>query len=272
MKPQVLTSQPTTEGAGVRIRRAIGTQQLRNLDPFLMLDYFDSDRSADYLAGFPSHPHRGFITFTYMLDGRMEHQDSMGHKGVIGPGDAQWMKAARGVIHSEMPSQIEGRMAGFQLWINLPSHLKLSDPDYQEVTAAQIPVIDAKGAKVKVVAGAYEETQGAVQDPVTDVCFWDVDLDPVASFGASVDAGRVGFVFVYDGGLRVADQTLTKGQMAWGLVSTTEVKAGAGGARFIVVSGQPIGESIVQAGPFVMNSEQEIRQAIVDYQRGRLTV
>ena len=271
MQPRLFTSQQATEGAGVRIRRVIGTSALRHLDPFLMLDYFDTERPDDYLAGFPSHPHRGFVTLTYMIDGRMEHQDSMGHTGVIGPGDAQWMKAARGVIHSEMPKQIEGRMAGMQLWINLPEHLKMSDPDYQEVIARDIPVVCRDGAEIKVVVGGLNDTDGVIRDTVTKVDYYEVRLDADASFEWDLEDGRSGFVFVFQGDVTHDDLTAHRGDMLAGKNTVLRSSAGEAGARFIAVRGYSINEPIIQAGPFVMTNEQDIRQAIVDYQTGRLT-
>lgn len=271
MRPILITSQQATEGAGVRIRRGIGTSTLRNLDPFLMLDYFDTDRADDYLAGFPPHPHRGFVTLTYMVDGRMEHQDSMGHKGVIGPGDAQWMKAARGVIHSEMPKQIEGRMAGFQLWINLPDALKLSDPEYREVTANDIPVVHRDGARLKIVVGSLDDTVGAIRDAVTGVDYYEVELEAGASFDWDLKRDRSGFAFVFEGHVTHEDLTARRGDMVAGEGTTLRLSAGDAGARFIAVRGHPIKEPIVQAGPFVMTNERDIRRAIVDYQSGRLT-
>lgn len=270
-KKTIYPALPATEGAGVRIMRAIGTQQLRHLDPFLLLDHFDNDNARDYLAGFPSHPHRGFITFTYMLDGQMEHQDSMGHKGVIGPGDAQWMKAAHGVIHSEMPKQIAGRMRGFQLWINLPASEKLSAPAYQELTADSFPVIESGGAQVKLLAGRYGDHHGPISDPHTHVNYLDINLPAGETFTLNTDPDHKGFVFNFEGALDIDDQNLPAQQMALTGDTAASITAGPQGARLLAVSGKPIGEPIVQHGPFVMNTEQEIIQAMQAYRDGTLT-
>jgi hypothetical protein len=260
-----------TEGAGVTVHRSIGTPALRNLDPFLMLDHFGSDRPDDYIAGFPEHPHRGFVTFTYMLDGHMEHRDSMGNRGDLKAGGAQWMKAASGVIHSEMPQQTDGLMRGFQLWINLPASEKMSDPAYQEIPAAGIPEVTREGARVRVLAGAFDGRRGAIDDPATDVLYLDVALDAGARFDLPLGEARNAFVYVFEGGARVAGETLpthTLGVLEQG--DEVGIEAGADGARFILVAGRPIGEPVVQAGPFVMNTREEIEQAMADYRSGRL--
>jgi quercetin 2,3-dioxygenase len=193
-----------TEGAGVTVHRSIGTPALKNLDPFLMLDHFGSDNPDEYIAGFPEHPHRGFITFTYMLDGHMEHRDSMGNRGDLKAGGVQWMKAASGVIHSEMPQQTDGLMRGFQLWINLPARDKLSDPAYQEFSAAAIPEVTAAGARVRVLAGEFNGTRGVIDDPATDVLYLDVTLDAGAAFSLPLDDSRNAFVYVFEGDARLA--------------------------------------------------------------------
>lgn len=267
----VIPAVAATEGAGVRIFRGIGNQHLRHLDPFLLLDHFDNDNAQDYLAGFPSHPHRGFVTFTYMLDGQMEHQDSMGHKGVIGPGDAQWMKAAHGVIHSEMPKQIAGRMRGFQLWINLPASEKLSAPDYQELAADAFPVIDIDGGSIKLLIGDYQSVKAPISDTLTQVNYLDINLEPDSNFTMPITVGHGGFVFCYDGALHTGEQPIPSRHIALIEGDDINLMAGSQGARFIVVTGQPIGEPVVQHGPFVMNSREEIMQAMQDYQQGTLT-
>jgi redox-sensitive bicupin YhaK (pirin superfamily) len=260
-----------TEGAGVTVHRSIGTPALRNLDPFLMLDHFGSDNPDEYIAGFPEHPHRGFITFTYMLDGHMEHRDSMGNRGDLKAGGAQWMKAASGVIHSEMPQQTDGLMRGFQLWINLPAKDKLSDPVYQEFSAAAIPEVAREGVRVRVLAGEYGGARGVVDDPATDVLYLDVALDAGARFGLPLNETRNAFVYVFEGGARVAGETLAEHTLAvLGKGDAVEVEAGEAGARFILVAGRPIGEPVVQHGPFVMNTREEIEQAFADYRDGKL--
>jgi len=268
---QRVPAQEITEGAGVTVHRSIGTPTLRNLDPFLLLDHFGSDNPDEYIAGFPDHPHRGFITFTYMLDGHMEHRDSMGNQGQLKPGGVQWMKAASGVVHSEMPKQVDGLMRGFQLWINLPARDKMSDPAYQEFSAAAIPQVVQAHARVRVLAGEFDGTRGVIDDPATDVVYLDVALEADARFAMPLADTRQGFVYVFEGNARLADQTLARHTLAvLGVGDTVEVVAGADGARFILVAGRPIGEPVVQYGPFVMNAREEIEQALADYRDGTL--
>jgi hypothetical protein len=260
-----------TEGAGVTVHRSIGTPSLKNLDPFLLLDHFGSDNPDEYIAGFPEHPHRGFITFTYMLDGHMEHRDSMGNRGDLMAGGVQWMKAASGVIHSEMPQQTNGLMRGFQLWINLPARDKLSDPAYQEFSAAAIPEVTQDGARVRVLAGEFGGTRGVIDDPATDVLYLDVVLAAGASFSLPLDDTRNAFVYVFEGGARLAGEALAQHTLAvLGKGDQVGIEAGEAGARFILVAGRPIGEPVVQHGPFVMNTREEIEQAFADYRDGRL--
>jgi hypothetical protein len=268
---QLVPAYEVTEGAGVTVHRSIGTPALRNLDPFLLLDHFGSDNPDEYIAGFPDHPHRGFITFTYMLDGHMEHRDSMGNRGDLKAGGAQWMKAASGVIHSEMPQQSNGLMRGFQLWINLPASEKMSAPAYQEFSAAAIPEVALDGARVRVLAGEFAGTRGVIDDPATDVRYLDVTLAADARFSLPLEETHHAFVYVFEGSARLADQALPKHALAvLGAGDTVEIVAGAAGARFILVAGRPIGEPVVQYGPFVMTTREEIEQAIADYRDGRL--
>lgn len=268
---QLVPAFEVTEGAGVTVHRSIGTPALKNLDPFLMLDHFGSDDPDEYIAGFPEHPHRGFITFTYMLDGHMEHRDSMGNRGDLKAGGAQWMKAASGVIHSEMPQQTDGLMRGFQLWINLPARDKLSEPAYQEFSAAAIPEVARGGARVRVLAGEFGGTRGVIDDPATDVLYLDVALAAGASFSLPLDDTRNGFVYVFEGSARLGGETLARHTLAvLGKGDQVEVEAGEAGSRFILVAGRPLGEPVVQYGPFVMNTREEIEQAFADYRDGRL--
>ncbi|MHB1052877.1 MAG: pirin family protein [Thiobacillus sp.] len=260
-----------TEGAGVTVHRSIGTPALRNLDPFLMLDHFGSDNPDEYIAGFPDHPHRGFITFTYMLDGHMQHRDSMGNQGELKPGGVQWMKAASGVIHSEMPRQANGLMRGFQLWINLPASEKMSDPAYQEFSSAAIPEVALSAGKVRVLAGTFNGTRGVIEDPSTDVLYLDVALPANAAFSLPLDESRHAFVYVFEGSAQLAKDALSQHTLAvLGSGDTVDITAGADGARFILVAGKPIGEPVVQYGPFVMNTRKEIEQAMADYHDGKL--
>jgi redox-sensitive bicupin YhaK (pirin superfamily) len=267
----IVATRAVSEGAGVTVHRTIGTPALRNLDPFLMLDHFSSDDPDDYIAGFPDHPHRGFITLTYMLDGHMLHQDSMGNKGDLKSGGAQWMKAASGVIHSEMPQQSAGLMRGFQLWINLPAKEKMTAPAYQEYSSDAIPQYSSSGVQVKVICGQYQEIRGPIDDPHTDVQYLDVTLAPTHTFTHQIANDMQTFLYVFEGKAIVGDTVLP--QHSFAVLSAgenIEVTAGHNGARFILVAGKPIGEPIVQYGPFVMSSETEIQQALTDYRDGKL--
>jgi len=268
---QLIHSREVTEGAGVHIRRYIGIPELRNLDPFLMLDFFNSTDPDDYIAGFPDHPHRGFITLTYMLDGHMLHRDSMGNSGDLRSGGIQWMKAARGVIHSEMPQQVDGLMRGFQLWINLPAAEKMSDPDYQDHGADHIPVVRQEGAVVKVIAGTHNGARGPVNDPHTDVHYFDVEAEPGAVFTANPGGEHSGFVLVFEGEATLGDLRVDTHNMAvLDFETPLTVHAGDNGCRFLFISGRPLHEPVVQYGPFVMNTRQEIEQAMADYRDNRL--
>jgi redox-sensitive bicupin YhaK (pirin superfamily) len=262
---------PVSEGAGVTVHRTIGTPALRQLDPFLMLDHFSSDDPDDYIAGFPDHPHRGFITFTYMLDGHMLHQDSMGNRGDLRAGGAQWMKAASGVIHSEMPQQTAGMMRGFQLWINLPAKEKMSAPVYQEFSPAMIPAVETANARIRVLIGEFTQTKGPVDDPHTHVQYLDVSLNANATFSHQLANELRAFVYIFEGSGRIADKELPMHSIAvLGEGDNFEITAGDAGARFILVAGRPLNEPVVQYGPFVMNSREEIEQAFADYRDGRL--
>ena len=268
---QIIKAMAVTEGAGVTVHRTIGTPALKNLDPFLMLDLFHSDDPDDYIAGFPDHPHRGFNTFTYMLDGHMQHQDSMGNKGDLGPGGAQWMKAASGVIHSEMPQQSSGMMRGFQLWINLPAEQKMSTPAYQDFSSESFPVVENEGSRVKILSGEYNGQHGPVDDPYTRMQFLDVTLDENNAFTHRLDNSLQGFIYVFEGDATLSGTALPQHSFAvLGEGDTLEIKAGTNGARFIMVVGNPIGEPIVQYGPFVMNTREEIDLAFTDFRDGKL--
>lgn len=268
---QLIRAQAVREGAGVTVHRSIGTQSLRHLDPFLMLDHFGSDNPNEYIAGFPSHPHRGFITFTYMLDGQMEHRDSMGNRGELNSGGVQWMKAASGVIHSEMPRQVDGLLRGFQLWINLPATEKMSDPAYQEFPASKIPQVDTAGRSVRVLAGEYQGQAGVIKDPNTQVCYLDVRLDAGVEFNLPVPAQHNAFLYVFEGSASSQQQALPQHSLVvLGQGDEIAVQAGHEGARFILVAGKPLNEPIVQYGPFVMNTREEIGQAMADYQNNQL--
>jgi len=269
--PIVVKAMPTMEGAGVTVHRTIGTPTLRNFDPFLMLDHFSTDNPDDYIAGFPSHPHRGFNTFTYMIDGHMEHKDSMGNTGNLRAGGAQWMKAASGVIHSEMPKQDKGLMRGFQLWINLPASQKMSDPAYQEFSPQAFPVVEQEGASVRVLIGEYAGKTAPISDPNTDVLYLDVNLRADARFEASLPFTHNTFIYVFEGNAQLDANALSQHTLiALPQNESFALQAGKQGARFILVSGKPINEPIVQYGPFVMNTREEIELAIHDYHANRL--
>lgn len=268
---QLVPALAVSEGAGVSVRRSIGTPALRHLDPFLMLDHFGSDDPDEYIAGFPEHPHRGFVTFTYMLDGHMEHRDSMGNQGDLRAGGVQWMKAASGVIHSEMPRQSAGLMRGFQLWINLPAREKMSAPAYQEFPARAIAEVACEGLRVRVLAGVYEGRRGVVDDPHTDVLYLDVALEPGRTFILPLEERRNTFVYVFEGRVAVAGAELDTHTLAvLGSGDGVKVTSAGESARFILVAGRPLGEPVVQYGPFVMNTREEIEQAFADYRDGRL--
>ena len=266
----------TSDGAGVRLTRLLTQKLQRRLDPFLMLDAFGSDDAEDYIAGFPDHPHRGFETITYMLDGRMRHRDSAGHEGVLGPGGVQWMTAGRGVIHSEIPEQTAGRMEGFQLWLNLPAADKMCVPWYRDFAAAELSAYrTAAGAAVTVIAGTSRDVQGAVSRPQTQPLYLDIALPAGVAFEERLAAELNAFIVVYRGAVAVADDTVTALQLA--ILDTDPAADGVRltakeDSRLLLVAGRPLQEPIVQHGPFVMNDEQEIYQAISDYRQGRLGV
>jgi redox-sensitive bicupin YhaK (pirin superfamily) len=269
---RIVPSKLLPEGAGVLVRRTIGTDALRNFDPFLMLDQFLTENPQDYLAGFPDHPHRGFVTFTYMIDGHMQHRDSMGNRGELRSGGAQWMKAASGVIHSEMPMQENGLMRGFQLWINLPASQKMSAPEYQEFGPASFPLVKTNGATVKVLIGEFGGSRGAIVDPLTNVLYWDVQLNPNTDFQGEIPAGHKCFIYPFEGDIALGGTSVPQNALAIidGEKGLITAKAGATGARFLVVAGKSLGEPIVQSGPFVMNTRAEIEQAFADFQNGTL--
>ncbi|WP_411368982.1 pirin family protein [Pseudidiomarina salilacus] len=266
---------PAQDGAGVKLTRVINQPSLRYQDPFLMLDEFRSDNPNDYIAGFPPHPHRGFVTLTYMLAGRMEHKDSVGNTGLVEAGGAQWMKAARGIIHAEMPKQEDGLMWGFQLWINLPAKEKMSPAAWADHPADKIPEVDVQGVTVRVVAGEFKHGEQTASGPIqqAEQQFQMLDLRCAAGTEIELAAGQqqTRLAYVYQGSVMLNGETVERGELvrldkngALQLQATSE-------AGMLVLAGQPIGEPVAQYGPFVMNSQQEIEQAIRDYQSGKLT-
>ena len=272
---RIVRGQATSDGAGVRLTRVIGTSQLPDLDPFLMLDEFGTDRPEDYLAGFPEHPHRGFETVTYMLDGRMRHKDNHGNEGVLVPGSVQWMTAARGLVHSEMPEQVEGRMRGFQLWVNLPARDKMGEPRYQEFAPERIPQVQpAHGVEVKVIAGRVGEVSGPVAQPATDPVYLDITLSAGAAWQYAVPEGHNAFVYVFEGGVAIGARENMRSVVAQELAvlaggPLVGMSAGEAGARLILVAGRPLREPVARHGPFVMNTREELMQAFADFQQGR---
>ena len=269
---RLVAGQPTSDGAGVKLTRVLTQDLQHRLDPFLMLDAFGSDTPGDYLAGFPDHPHRGFETVTYMLAGRMRHRDSAGNEGLLQSGGVQWMTAGRGVIHSELPEQSEGRMEGFQLWLNLPAKDKMTAPWYRDLRSTELPEWQDAGVTARVIAGACHGVVGAVQRAGTEVLYLDLHLDAGAVFEQALPAAHNAFVYVYRGAAAVGDQAVPQQRMAI-LVNAGDgvrVTASSQGARALLIAGRPLNEAIVQYGPFVMNTQQEILRAVEDFRAGRL--
>ena len=271
---RLVQGQATSDGAGVKLTRVLTQNLQRRLDPFLMLDAFGTDNPGDYIGGFPDHPHRGFETVSYMLDGRMRHRDSAGHEGLVGPGGVQWMTAGRGLVHSEMPEQQAGRMEGFQLWLNLPARDKMREPWYRDIPAHEIPEAAAPGVRVRVITGQALGVAGAMQREVTEPLLLDLHLEPGAAFEQPLAAAVNAFVYVYRGALRIAGTPVPQQRMAI-LANAPQadgvvLSADAAGARALLIAGRPLNEPIAQHGPFVMNTQQEIFQAVADFQAGRL--
>ncbi|MEA9994264.1 pirin family protein [Pseudomonas sp. 10B1] len=272
------TGQPTSDGAGVKLTRVFGGQSAELFDPFLMLDEFGSDTPDDYIAGFPSHPHRGFETVTYMIEGRMRHEDHMGNVGLLQGGGVQWMTAARGIIHSEMPEQEEGTMRGFQLWVNLPGKTKLGPASYQDVQPEHVPKLTTEaGVNVTVMAGIFDDGQvqqtGAVQRPDTEPFYFDLHLPAGSRVSPRIPQGHRVFLYVYEGTVELAGQpqAMVAGQMAR-LSEEGDVQLhSASGAKVLLIAGKPLREPIVQYGPFVMNTREEIEQALRDFRDDKLT-
>ncbi|HTQ00178.1 MAG TPA: pirin family protein [Casimicrobiaceae bacterium] len=270
---RVITGQPTSDGAGVKLTRVLTQPLQRRLDPFLMLDAFGTDDPQDYIGGFPNHPHRGFETVTYMIAGRMRHRDNAGHEGLLTNGSVQWMTAGRGIIHSELPEQEDGRMEGFQLWLNLPAKDKMRAPWYRDIGSDEIPEFTTpEGVRVRVIAGASHGVTGAMQREATEPLYLDIELPAGASFEQSLPADHNAFVYVYRGGVKI-DGTdvpvqrmaiLRNGKLADGVRITSPAAS-----RVLLIAGKPLGEPIAQYGPFVMNSNEEIFQAVQDYQAGK---
>lgn len=269
---QIVQGQSVSDGAGVKLKRVLGQPMLKRIDPFLMLDEFGSDDATDYIAGFPAHPHRGFQTVTYMLKGKMGHKDSVGNQGIIEDGGLQWMNAGSGIIHEEMPQQTQGSMRGFQLWVNLPASEKMSNPAYQDIKSDEINEIEiGDGAKIRVLAGELNGIKGAVSTQAVKPQFYDLHLTDKVNFELRTQREHNGFVYVYQGKLKVGSKLVGKGQLANLALQDNLTLETTEAAKLIFVSGKPINEPVVQYGPFVMNTMDEINQAIDDYQSNKLT-
>lgn len=275
---RIVVGVSTSDGAGVRLKRSLGQNELARLDPFLMLDEFSSDNANDYIAGFPSHPHRGFETVTYMIDGHMLHEDHLGNRGDLKSGGVQWMTAGRGIIHSEMPQQQSGLMRGFQLWINLPAREKMKPAGYRDIQPDEIPKIEIDGGTVSVVAGAVQRAGQRVAGPVTGLSteplYLDVTLSSGSRFEQAVDPSHNAFVYPFEGALTLGDSDDVIEAGRAGITGEGEriaVTAGPHGCRCLVLAGKPLGEPVAQYGPFVMNTRDELEQAVRDYQNGTLT-
>jgi len=271
---RIVTGVATSDGAGVKLTRVLTQNLQQRLDPFLMLDNFHSDDPGDYIAGFPDHPHRGFETVTYMIAGRMRHRDNAGHQGLLQNGGVQWMTAGRGIIHSEMPEQENGVMEGFQLWLNLPARRKMIPAWYRDIPSAEIPeYMTAEGATVRVIAGTSNGISGAMSREDTEPLYLDIDLPAGSLFSTTIPATHNAFAYVYRGAVTIGGTTLGENRM--GILANTPQADGVtlnstAPAKAILVAGKPLREPIVQHGPFVMNTKEEIYQAIKDFQEGRL--
>ncbi|OQS31684.1 hypothetical protein B0T40_21525 [Chromobacterium haemolyticum] len=270
---RLVDGQAVTDGAGVRLLRVLTADLQRRLDPFLMLDEFRSDNPGDYIAGFPSHPHRGFETVTYMLAGRMRHRDNAGNEGLLGPGGVQWMTAGRGIIHSELPEQEDGLMHGFQLWLNLPAERKLCAPWYRDIPAAEIPTAPTDGA-ARLIAGRWRGQAGAVERELTEPLYLDLHLDAGDEEALEIPSGHNAFIYVYQGEVAVgAQQRGVKARQ----MAVLDHRNGSNGvsvraeidSRLLLIAGKPLGEPIAQWGPFVMNTREQMEEAIADFRDGR---
>tara|TARA_Y100000746_G_scaffold78834_1_gene66517 strand:- start:2423 stop:3253 length:831 start_codon:yes stop_codon:yes gene_type:complete len=259
----------TKDGAGVNLTRIIGSPELNMLDPFLLLDEFGSENPNDYIAGFPPHPHRGFETITYMLNGKFTHKDSAGNEGHLSDGGVQWMTAGKGVVHSEMPEQSEGLMRGFQLWLNLPKEKKMIDPSYHDIQADKIPSVLLENAKVKVISGEFQSTKGPGR-PHTGVLYLDVHLNKSSSISIPINENWNAFIYVYEGEIE-SNLSVPKGNLA--VLDTDgifECRSISSDTKFILAAGEPLNEPVARGGPFVMNTKGEVLQAFDDYQSGKL--
>ncbi len=272
----IIKPQTVMEGAGVRLKRSIATASLDHLDPFLLFDHFGSDNPADYVRGFPMHPHRGIETVTYMINGNVDHKDSIGNAGTIGSGDVQWMTAGGGIMHEEMPQPAQGEMVGFQLWVNLPARLKMTTPRYQEITSSLIPTVSRTGGvKIRVIAGDVDGVKGPVSDIVADPAYLDVSIPAEGVFSHPVAQGHTVFAYVFEGrgrfgaGTNPPENSVSQpGLVVFGDGDYIQATAAGEAVRFLLVSGKPLNEPIARYGPFVMNTQAEIQQALADLKNG----
>ena len=268
---KILEPVPATDGAGVKLKRAIGTPELDYLDPFLMLDEFGSDNAEDYIAGFPPHPHRGIETVTYMLKGEFEHQDSTGAKGNMTSGDVQWMKTGRGIIHSEMPAMSEGKLQGFQLWINMPAELKKNKPEYIYIDSKQMQTYKDIDKKITIIAGKFKDVEGPVSKHNVEPIYFDVELKEGKEFNFELSSTHNSFIYLFEGSIKIGDQAHASIQNSKIIILNKENNLkvlGLKNSKFLLISGKPIGEPIVRGGPFVMNTQAEIKEAIQDFHNG----
>jgi redox-sensitive bicupin YhaK (pirin superfamily) len=262
---------PTSDGAGVKLKRSIGTPAINYLDPFLMLDEFGSENKNDYIGGFPPHPHRGIETVTYMLEGKFEHEDSTGAKGKMSSGDVQWMKTGSGIIHSEMPAMSEGKLHGFQLWINMPAKLKINKPEYIYIEAKQMKVHKDSEKKIKIIAGKFGKIEGPVKGHNVDPVYFDVELEKNKEFNFDLFSTHNSFVYLIEGEIKIGDKNHNKINGSTLIILTKGEKLKVKGitkSKFLLVSGKPIGEPIARGGPFVMNTKEEVLKAVQDYHNG----
>ena len=268
---KIIEPMPATDGAGVKLKRAIGTPELDYLDPFLMLDEFGSDNAEDYIAGFPPHPHRGIETVTYMLKGEFEHQDSTGAKGNMASGDVQWMKTGRGIIHSEMPAMSEGKLQGFQLWINMPAELKKNKPEYIYIDSKQMQTYKDIDKKITIIAGKFKDVEGPVSKHNVEPIYFDIELKEGKEFNFELSSTHNSFIYVVEGSIKIGDQAHASIQNSRLIILNKENNLkvlGLKNSKFLLISGKPIGEPIVRGGPFVMNTQAEIKEAIQDFHNG----
>ena len=267
----IINGTQTSDGAGVKLRRIIGGSEISMLDPFLLFDDFGSDNADDYIAGFPSHPHRGFETITYMISGKFRHKDSAGNEGFLSDGSVQWMTAGKGVIHSEMPEKTNGKVKGFQLWLNLPKSLKMIEPSYNDISSSEIPIVNLSNGTLRVISGSFQNIKGP-GNPHTGMLYFDLNLNPNSNNNIKLEDNWNTFLYVYEGTAEIGGRQINNGQMA--VLSNKgdlSIRSLNSYLKCVIISGEPINESVARGGPFVMNTRAEILQAFQDYEEGVLT-